>query len=175
MDDLDREIDAALAVAPSREFLARVRSRIQREPTPSIWQGPRALLAAGTVAVVAAAVIALPRGHRVPAPDEAAAPAVSRSHPATSLSGLSASVGPPSVQRRSRPRTLPAVIVATNELNGLRGLEAIVREGRLAFVFPDESAQNAAPAASVATDDIVIAPIEIVPIGISADVEGEQP
>jgi hypothetical protein len=65
------------------------------------------------------------------------------------------------------------VIVATNELNGLGGLQTIVREGRVAFVLADESESAAAPA-PVAVSDIVIGPIEIEPIGLSARVEGEQ-
>jgi hypothetical protein len=175
MDDLDREIDAALAVDPSTEFLARVRGRIEREPAPSSWQGPRALVAAVAVAVVAAGVMSMPRGNRQPATEGAAAPAVSQSSPATSPSAPGASVAAQRVQPGARFRTRPALIVATNELNGLRGLQALVREGRVAFVLPDESSENAAAPAPVAVSNIVIAPIEIEPIGLPAGVEGEQP
>ena len=34
---LDRELDAALGIEPSPEFVARVRTRIASEPEPSRW------------------------------------------------------------------------------------------------------------------------------------------
>jgi hypothetical protein len=57
---LDRELQAALAVDPSAEFLARVRQRIEREPVPARWwrRPELAVLAAGFV--LAAGVWNLP-------------------------------------------------------------------------------------------------------------------
>jgi len=47
---LDREIQAALDVAPSPEFVARVRQRLEREPaSPVWWRGRELAVAAGGV------------------------------------------------------------------------------------------------------------------------------
>jgi hypothetical protein len=67
-DPLERDLEALLAVEPSPEFLARVRTRIAEEPAPSSWQwslgrrqlgegGWRFALAGAAAAVVLAAVI----------------------------------------------------------------------------------------------------------------------
>jgi hypothetical protein len=56
---LDREIEAALAIEPSPEFVARVRTRIASEPAPASWWQLRwpviatALAAAAVVMIVA--------------------------------------------------------------------------------------------------------------------------
>lgn len=60
---LDREIESALGVEPSPEFLARVRTRIAAEPGPSAWRlavrgrGVQPLVAWAVVAVIVAIVI----------------------------------------------------------------------------------------------------------------------
>ena len=57
---LDREIDAALAVDPSPEFVARIRARIASEPAPASWWQLRWVMlvpvASAAVVVVAAAI-----------------------------------------------------------------------------------------------------------------------
>lgn len=55
MNDLDRELTAALGVQPSREFAARVRARIATEPAPARWTMPRLALVTGTLALAALA------------------------------------------------------------------------------------------------------------------------
>ena len=73
---LDRELDAALGIEPSPEFVARVRTRIASEPEPSRWY-PSAgfsrtfepLMAVAIVGVVLAVVIPkFMRGDDLPKP-----------------------------------------------------------------------------------------------------------
>jgi hypothetical protein len=49
---LEREIERALAVDPSPEFLARVRMRIASEPARSAWHSPWTIVIAGSAAAV---------------------------------------------------------------------------------------------------------------------------
>ncbi len=55
---LDREIERALAVAPSPEFVARVRTRIESEPDPTAWRlSWVAYFAGGAVAALIIAAV----------------------------------------------------------------------------------------------------------------------
>ena len=80
--DVDRELQQALDVDPSPEFLARVRTRIASEPAPSGWRAwwMLAVGAAAAAAVIAVAVL-ISRQTIAPAPTESVA---SKSEPATS-------------------------------------------------------------------------------------------
>ena len=55
--DLDREIDALLAIEPSPELVARVRAHLAEPTRPASWRFPAIVLAAG--AIVALLVVAL--------------------------------------------------------------------------------------------------------------------
>ncbi len=71
---IDREIERALAVEPSPEFMARVRRRIANEPTPTAWRAPWVVLAIGAMAGVMVVVIAVSRPAQKPSPSSANAP-----------------------------------------------------------------------------------------------------
>jgi hypothetical protein len=58
---IDREIQAALAVDPSPEFLARVRTRIAAEPPGGATWLPWKLVAAAVMAAIVAAVVVMSR------------------------------------------------------------------------------------------------------------------
>src|SRR5262249_55968165 len=58
---LDRDIAKLLSVEPSPEFLARVRTRIAKEPEPSTWNPRWLLVAASAAASVAAAAVVFTR------------------------------------------------------------------------------------------------------------------
>ena len=62
---LDREIEVALAVKPSPEFQARVRTRIAIEPAPSSWRLPWFVAAAGAMAALIAIAIVVSRPREV--------------------------------------------------------------------------------------------------------------
>ena len=51
---LDRQLQVALTVDPSPEFVARVRMRVTGEPVPSAWRWPWFVVAGGAAASVAA-------------------------------------------------------------------------------------------------------------------------
>jgi hypothetical protein len=58
---IDREIQAALTVDPSPEFLARVRTRIAAEPFGATTWLPWKLVAAAVMAAIVAAVVVMSR------------------------------------------------------------------------------------------------------------------
>ncbi len=159
---LEREIDAALRVQPSADFLAGVRMRIADEPAPRagwVWSAwtPHAALAAGA----AAALLALSVGtllSRRPASlagearlasrsllivpvDTRGGPGDARGIVVPSLVGLDLS----SFETRriasrwtaNRGAPVPPVLVSTAESKALRNLFARAREGRLALPTAD--------------------------------------
>jgi hypothetical protein len=65
MDALDRELDHALAVDPSPEFVARVRARVANEPAPSSWRMPRMLMAGVALAAVTLVAVVMPRPREI--------------------------------------------------------------------------------------------------------------
>jgi RNA polymerase sigma factor (sigma-70 family) len=79
------------------------------------------------------------------------------------------SAAPRLVKRRQRTFE---VLVAANELKGLHEMEVLALGGRVAVTFADEDTPRSSDSASV--QEIVIAPIEIAPIEISANAEGES-
>jgi hypothetical protein len=58
---IDDEIKDALNVEASPEFLARVRTRIAKEPAPAAWRGPWTLAAAGAMAAVVLGAVIVSR------------------------------------------------------------------------------------------------------------------
>lgn len=56
---LDREIESAIGIEPSAEFLARVRTRIAAEPEPSAWRlaALKPLMAAAIAGIVLAVIV----------------------------------------------------------------------------------------------------------------------
>jgi hypothetical protein len=101
---LEREIEAALAVDPSPDFVARVRMRVAAEPHPARRWMPWpwiAAAAAAAVLVIAVAATHLWRSNPVTAPQvvRTTEPAGGEQRPA----GVSPIVEPPSVE-------LPAVV-----------------------------------------------------------------
>ena len=158
---LEREIDAALAVDSSPEFLARVRTRIAAEPEPSTWRLSWTLAAAGAMVATFVMVVAVARVDRA----RSSAPASRSATPEKPSVNASASVAPPIDPRgapaliaapQSPPSTLgvstavpvsnrrvrsvavrakePDVLVSPDEAAGLRRLIAIVRDGRVDLI-----------------------------------------
>lgn len=58
---IDHQIKDALNVEASPEFLARVRTRIAKEPAPAAWRGPWTLAAAGAMAAVVVGAVIVSR------------------------------------------------------------------------------------------------------------------
>jgi hypothetical protein len=172
-DDLDRELQAALRVQPSVEFLARVRLRLAGEPEPTralpLWR----IVTLGTSVAAASLAVAVVRDlpNHPPNPPIAASADVSlpggsaaafpaRERPGSPVLSI-ASVTP---KRSDRPKDLwPAaadVIVSSAEAEALRRLTIAVREERFRVVL-DEPPAGAVLIEPSSPDEIVIAPLDV--------------
>ncbi len=180
---LERRIEHALAVEPPPEFVARVRTRIEREPAPSslflLWRPA----AAGVLAIaIAVAVI-------VTSIDRNAAPLVSAPPVAASVSepAPSATEAPPPPIRDVRLATSVKRTVATrssrivDERTALRLLITNIREGRIdAAELKDLDAPRFEPVREISIEPIDIEPVPQIalvntePLPRPAALEGEQ-
>ena len=178
--DIDRALSAALAVEPSAEFLARVRTRIASEPEPSAWRFPWTLTAVGAMALaLVSAVGVLHMNQAMPPTETVLEPLPSRALVFASLSLMPAMV-PNVVSGFSRTkgagrtrrtvtadvvRTEPEVLIDAGEAAALRRLFNRSSEGRIdlrAFEEIEETPQITA--ALPVANDIEIAPITIEPL-----------
>jgi hypothetical protein len=192
--DLDRELDAALEIDPSPEFLARVRMRIESEPRRAPWPlgvpvGARrwAVVGLGALAVAALAVAVIRPGRSesprpvnqvagmVPpasAPSPPSAPVLSpapvppSAEVASPGSGI---VGPAAARSRAR-RAAPAATVAAPPVlvaaNEVAALERLFARAREGRV--DMSALPDQPDPPVASAPLApIDAIDVAPISVS--------
>ena len=167
-NELERDIEALFAVDPSPEFLARVRTRIAREPQPSTGSLHWLLLAAGAVAaatvVFVRAMVPLHEPIRTPAPSVVPRIAIERSvEPAPP-------VAPAVVVRRKTHKIIvkePELLIPPSEAAALRRV--------LNGEFAQFSATWEAPTTKLQSteieikplappDPITIAPIEPTPV-----------
>jgi hypothetical protein len=189
---LDREIESLLAAEPSPEFLARVRARVAKEPTPNRWRASWMLAVAGAVAVavVIVALIAWPSRELAPAGPTGPALQVQRQ---PSLAGATETMAAPApiqpIRRQpakawevavaaSRDRAididLPEVVIAENEVRTFASLVASVRQSRFDVAVP--SAPD--PDRPLEIKELPpVEPLEIEPIVRVAvlQTEGERP
>jgi len=196
----DQEIRNALRVDPSPEFLARVRTRIASEPTPSAWRWSWTLAAAGALVatVLIAVVLSRPRHQHPPAPDgvhaftpaEApAGPTLQQTEPAGSTairrpgplgpgdrrSAKAAAHATPVVSGSGRTVTREAeVLLDPSETRALRALITGGYDGRVDLAVlqrdPSRAPMDLDPIAG-----IIIAPITIEPIAPPSGAEGVRP
>jgi hypothetical protein len=150
----EREIEALLAVDPSPEFLARVRTRVAEEPEPGGWHLSWIVAAATTVAVVAIALIVwrspeatpslvlTPSSHAPVEPARVAeagpviapVPAIS-SQPARTRVAVN-TVAPVVEPVRTIAIDLPEVVVGDNEAEAYAALVARIRQSRFDATVP---------------------------------------
>jgi len=182
---LERELERALAVDPSPEFLVRVRARIADEPAPASrgfgW------LFAGVATVAAAAALVLAVRMVSPArPPEAAPLLASKSIGFAVIvpAVVPGTVGPASVYAAARLRRdeqaghdVPKVNARTaeplfdaRETTALQRLIADVRDARVGLTPLAKEGPMPLPA----MDPLVISPIVIEPLD-SSGIEGERP
>jgi hypothetical protein len=155
---IDREIQAALSVEPSPEFLARVRTRIATEPASAASWLSWKLVATGAVAalVVMAFVVSRPEGKPPPLAQAPGAEDLRLAPPATieqpgrtpvpfpGASGFPPPLLPSSAERRRGravartlpvvsgfSRTEPEILLDPAETRALRRLISGTREGTL--------------------------------------------
>jgi hypothetical protein len=149
---LDDEIAAMLAVEPSPEFLARVRTRVAQEPEPAAWRWSWMVATAGAVAIVIVAVMVwpsrestAPNGAPVQAPQVAGAVET-----VTPRASSPATVPAPPRTQRTAPRAvvasltdrrididLPDVVIAENEVRTFASLVESIRQSRFAAAVPE--------------------------------------
>jgi hypothetical protein len=178
--EIDRALAAALAVEPSAEFLARVRTRIASEPEPSAWRFPWTLATVGAMALALVSTVSvLHLNQAMPPVETVLEPLPSRALVFASLSLMPAMV-PNVVSGFSRTRgasrtggnirtdmvrTEPEVLIDAGEAAALRRLFDRSSEGRIdlrAFEEIEETPQITA--ALPVANDIEIAPITIEPL-----------
>lgn len=187
---LDREIAGLLDVAPSPEFLARVRARVAEEPEPGTWRASWMFTAAGAMAVIVVVVMMWPSSE----PEiEQLKPAVLAQHqqPAvvapTETTPRPAGVTPTTVSPRraatsraieahadAREIELPEVVIGENEVRAYTAWVASIRDRRFNVAVP------VAPNPDTPLDVEVLPPaepLEIEPILQVATLqsEGERP
>lgn len=179
---LDREIDAALDVQPSPEFLARVRARVSAEHVASPWASGRLLAGAGLVAAgVVVLVVVLPWPVREPgpaipeqarevrpasvepvAPGPAVAPTVDASvRHAERPSGTPAA--PVRRAARVEERREPEVLISQDEAAALRRLFAAIGQGRVdpsALPSLESGSGPMAPIEELVVDPIAVSPLD---------------
>lgn len=166
---LERDIERALAVDPSPEFLARVRTRIAEEPSPASWRFGW-LFAGVATAAVAASVVAL----LMLRPNQGLEPArqllLSRSlSPSVVVPTLSPRLGR---ERRTTndERLLPQPLFDPRETTALQRLIADVRDAHVDL----GPLLKEPPMPLQSLDELVIPSITIEPL-VPGGVEGERP
>jgi len=171
MDPIDGEIRRALAVDPSPEFLARVRTHIASEPVPG-RRFPWMVVAPAVFAMALLAIVLIVRRTSAPAPALLTArfpvgavgtmPAVESVYArhARDAGTRFEELAAPKAEGRRRE---PEVLIAADEAKALRQLILGVREGRidLARVLEATPITAAEPAP---LDNIAIPPITITPL-----------
>ncbi len=183
---LDRELDAALGVEPSPEFLARVRQRVAEEPATTGWHiGWRWMAVCGAAAsVILVMVIAnwdrsdgtVPRralvpvvtGSNTPAParDDVVSvptpPAIENADPVAPVRAPRPAPVRTAKQVPSRPRVVGPleIIVAQDERRALHQLLTLIRRNELA-PLPQLEASTGEPSG---IPTVEIAPVVIDPL-----------
>ena len=177
MDPLDRQLADAVNVDPSPEFVARVRARISSEPTPARSRRWPLLVAASLAAATLAIAVSAPRVDRQTnssAPSDAARIVVAppETHAATAASGDHAAVRDQSVRVARRRRQMSVdVIVAADEVRGLREMANLLRDGGVTLIFTTDEEPGLVAFSPVT--EIVVSPIEIAPLTLVWNTEGD--
>jgi hypothetical protein len=168
--DFERLLRREMTIAPSGEFLARVRTRIDHEVVIPRWRWlvPVSAVAAGCAAL---AVVVVLRSGPVAPPNLPAAPSLSMAQPIRMLEAppMQASTLPAANRRRLDPRAgvsrpeEPPVIVDELQRAALAALIHLMREGRL-------SGASFAQTMPVSLDPIRdrVKPVEARPLTVSA-------
>lgn len=122
---IDRQLEATLAVDPSPEFLARVRTRIASEPEPSAWRLSWAFTVTGTAVVAMVLAVAVFRS----GPMTSSAPADSSLLPARTIDSPFAAVPTiaPGQLLDAPPDMGRSAVDPSDVLSGSRPTETVVQ------------------------------------------------
>ena len=163
---IDFELQALLAVGPSAEFAARVRTRIADDPVRRATWRPRVLVVAAATAVVIAAIVVTRQVSVRPGTDrpaEAVALLDARPlHPVLPLRLiLPYQPGRPILPLRpvlaAQSRREPEILIDAREASALRSLIRRASDGRFGGQMVST---DLAPLEDVAIEPIVIVPLE---------------
>jgi hypothetical protein len=179
---LDRELDAALGVEPSPEFVARVRMRVADQAVPAGWLSHWRLVSAGAGAIALAVAAGLwsmdgnvGAAFRRPEPSST----VSRIARDVTLPAAVVALAPPPVMTgapvaaasqtrragrvatRNREIALDDVIVSAEDRRGFEALLVAIEERRLPLLPQQEPAVDSAPPVPIEIPDVTIEPLEL--------------
>jgi hypothetical protein len=169
---LDREIESILAVEPSPEFLARVRTRVAEEPGPSAWRWRWTFAFAGVAVAMIVAVVVWQARQTAPSSDApvqtsqlaervtASAPAaVEVEHPRTSRRAA------PTIRARETVSLVP--LISADDARAFDMLLSTIRQDDVVLVLRDDMPDSALSASALA-----VAPITIEPVPVPEPLEG---
>jgi hypothetical protein len=175
---LDREIEQALAVQPSPEFVARLRTAVTGgapapRQLPWIWIGAGAIGVATAVVLLVGGGVA-PERKNVPQPPRLAMSKHLASTPLSPLFPETRVLEAPdrassvSAVRPKAPRAEPEVMLAADESAALKRLMRGPRQGRVdPSTFDSFGLQQAGPPRPIVVPAIAeISPIAIEPLGL---------
>jgi hypothetical protein len=184
---LDRELESALGVEPSPEFLARVRTRVAGEPEVSLWRqalwgrGVQPSVAMALVGVLLAVVVPwLMRSEERSIERAVARPAdVAATRPAEEIPPVHRAPSAVRVVRQSVPTAIASEVplrlsqplFSADERRALLQLVAAVEEGRLPPVVAETATAAAAPPDGRTA--LNIEPLMIDPLPLLARVQKE--
>jgi hypothetical protein len=187
----DRELQAMLAVDPSPEFVARVRTRVAIEPPPSASWLSWKLAFAGALAAAVTVAVSLPRPKAVTPPERVEAraasadvarptapAAVARTRAETQREekygpSTSRQTGGPTAgaRRESVVSADPEVLIDTREARAIRAFIDNAGNGRMELApFPSNPPPQVME--TQALQDIYIAPIELEPLTAGSSEKG---
>ncbi len=167
---IEGELQALLAVAPSAEFVARVRTRIADDPVRRAWWFPRALVVAAAAAVVIAAIVVRRQVSEAPATERSAeAVALLNTRPLPPIQPflplrpvLPHQPAPP--VPASQPRGEPEILIDAREASALRSLIRRAGDARIdlqsVIASTSPRVMDLAPLEDVSIEPIVIVPLE---------------
>ena len=184
---LAREIEDALGVDPSPEFLPRIRARIASERVseswlwPGLWRWASAVVAVAAVVIIGLRVsngpssapreehiVSAPPGEHPPAPDNVA------SSIETPASGIAPVIRRVHSIRRPAVEAKPEVVVSPDETVALRKLVVAIAARQVGSVDVPALGEEAVPLPPieeiVPLEEIVLEPIKLSPM---AGLEGE--
>jgi hypothetical protein len=164
----DREVDRLLNVQPSRNFVARVRARIDREPIRARWFGVREMATAGAAVVIVIVGIWMAQSGPGHIDDQPVANVNAEGIPPMKEergARLSAGTPIPSRSAATSP-TAPSVLISPDDAIGLRHLVSALRDGALdPQVLPTVAGEAEPPM------PIVIEPMTVEPLLSASEIQ----
>ncbi|HKE88245.1 MAG TPA: hypothetical protein VKB50_31025 [Vicinamibacterales bacterium] len=153
---LEREIESALAVDPSPEFIVRIRARVAAEPTPTMrwysWRLVSVTTAIGAVAIAAWFVWPSARVEPLPTigvsqtlPETSVVDATPKGEPARVLQAVHPDAPRMTRQQARIVPTLPEVLIPENEKRGFELLLEELHDGKDAAIVARAASRHDAP------------------------------